>query len=130
VTTTPRPISTTTAPPPTAGYSQAVVAGTLIAVSGQTGRDRVTGELGDTLARQIDLAITNLEAILLAAGSDLRHVIKTTCFLADISHFREFDAIYRARFTEPLPARSTMGVALADGLLFEIEALAVIPSEA
>lgn len=120
------PIATTNAAQPTASYSQAIVYGSLVATGGQVGRDPVTGELPTDLAAQVSLAIDNLEQVLLAAGSDLTHVMKTNCFLADIGQFDIFDAVYRDRFPQPFPARSTIGIDLAGDLLFEIEAWAVV----
>jgi 2-iminobutanoate/2-iminopropanoate deaminase len=123
--TTATPISTTAATRPSAGYSQGFDLGDLVITAGQVGATP-DGTLGGTLAEQVNLAIDNLEAVLAAAGSSLSNVVKTTCFLADVADFPEFDALYRARFGEPLPARSTVGVAFGgQGLLFEIEAIAV-----
>ena len=79
------------------------------------------------MAEQVRAAIGNLSAVLAAEGLGLEHVVKTTCFLTNIEHFAEFDAVYREMFPQPLPARSTVGVALAGELLFEIEAWAVKP---
>ncbi len=128
--TTITPIITDAAAAPSASYSQGIVAGRLVVTAGQVGRDAVTGELPATLAGQVESAIANLKAVLAAAGLDLSHVVKTTCFLTRIEDFPEFDAIYRKHFSDPLPARSTVGVVLAGDLLFEIEALAVKPEEA
>ncbi|MGI5160841.1 RidA family protein [Microbispora sp. CA-102843] len=124
------PIITDAAAAPTASYSQGIVAGGLVATAGQVGRDPVTGELAGTLAGQVESAIANLKAVLAAAGLDLSHVVKTNCFLTRIEDFEEFDAVYRRHFSDPLPARSTVGVALAGDLLFEIEAWAVKPGDA
>ena len=100
--------------------------GALIATGGQVGRDPITSELPADLATQVSLAIDNLEQVLLAAGSDIAHVMKTNCFLADIGQFDIFDAVYRGRFQHPFPARSTVGINLAGDLQFEIEAWAVV----
>lgn len=123
------PIITDAAAAPTASYSQGIVAGRIVATAGQVGRDPRNGELAMTLAGQVELSIANLKAVLAAAGLDLSHVVKTTCFLTRIEDFAEFDAVYRRHFADPLPARSTVGVALAGDLLFEIEAWAVKPEE-
>jgi 2-iminobutanoate/2-iminopropanoate deaminase len=125
-----RQIITPAAATPSAAYSQAMAAGNLVATGGQVGKDPATGELGADFAAEVRNAITNLLAVLEAAGTDRQHVLKTTCFLTDIVHFDEFDAIYREYFVEPFPARSTVGIALAGGLSFEIEAWAVLPSAA
>jgi len=122
------PITTVGAAAPTASYSQGIVARPIIVTAGQVGRDAATGSLESTLEGQVRVAIDNLEAVLRAADVTLADVIKTTCYLADIDDFARFDAAYRERFAEPLPARSTVGVALAGDLLFEIEAWAIAPA--
>lgn len=98
-----------------------------VVTSGQVGVDPATGQAADTLAGQVEVAIANLESVLRAAGARLDHVVKTTCFLADIGDFAEFDGVYRRYFTAPFPARSTVGAALVGGLHFEIEAVAMLP---
>jgi 2-iminobutanoate/2-iminopropanoate deaminase len=57
----------------------------------------------------------------------MSHVFKTNAFITDIADFAQFDAIYQEFFAQPYPARSTVGIALAGGLSFEIEAWAVVP---
>lgn len=118
-------IRTDAAAAPTASYSQGVIAPGIVASAGQVGRDPATGRLAASLGDQVAIAISNLRAVLAAVGLGLEDVIKTTCFLANIDDFAEFDAVYKQHFTATLPARSTVGVALAGGLLFEIEAWAV-----
>ncbi|MCW3815776.1 Rid family hydrolase [Micromonospora sp. DR5-3] len=112
---------------PTASYSQGIAFGNVVVTAGQVGSDPVTGELKDGLGEQVRAAIANLAAVLAAEGLGLEDVVKTTCFLTNIDDFAEFDAVYREVFPQPLPARSTVGVALAGDLLFEIEAWAVRP---
>lgn len=121
-----RSINTEAAARPGGAYSQAIADAGLLFISGQVGRDPVSGELAPTLAEQVQLAIRNLEAVAVAAGVSLGEVVKTTCFLADIDQFDVFNRVYEASLPQPFPARSTVGVALADGLLFEIEATAVL----
>jgi 2-iminobutanoate/2-iminopropanoate deaminase len=116
---------TNTAPPPGGAYTQAVAVSDLIATAGQVGKDPESGEIPPGIEAQIRLAVRNLRAVLEASGSSLDRVIKTTCFLSDIALFPQFDLVYGELFPEPRPARSTVGVALAGDLLFEIEALAV-----
>ena len=73
-------------------------------------------------------ALENIRAILLAAGTSMSHVVKTTVFLRDMSDFARMNAIYADFFTPPFPARSTIQVAaLPKGGAVEIEAIAVIP---
>jgi 2-iminobutanoate/2-iminopropanoate deaminase len=125
-----RKIEAPTAAPPGGAYSPAVADAGLLFISGQVGRDPVTDQLAPTLTEQVELAIRNLEAVAAAAGITLSSVVKTTCFLADIGEFDVFNRAYEASFPEPFPARSTVGVSLANGLLFEIEAVAVLQNGA
>lgn len=109
---------------PGASYSFGMWADGLVVTAGQVGR-RGDGVLADGLDAQVDQAIENLAAVLAAAGSGLEQVMKTTCLISDIANFRRFDELYRKWFSDPLPARTTYGVSLAPGLLFEIEAWAL-----
>jgi 2-iminobutanoate/2-iminopropanoate deaminase len=118
-------VATTNAPAPGGAYSQARIFGPFVMAAGQVGINPETGRLAEGTQAQVVQATRNLEQVLLAAGSRLSDVVKTTCFLADIGDFAEFDAAYRELFPQPLPARSTVGVALAANLRFEIEAIAV-----
>ena len=118
-------VSTDKAPKAVGPYSQAIVSGNLIFLSGQLGVDKY-GNLGENIAEQTENAIKNLSEILLAAGSDLTKVIKTTCFLANINDFAAFNDVYGKYFTEK-PARSLIqAVALPKGSLVELEAIAEI----
>jgi 2-iminobutanoate/2-iminopropanoate deaminase len=120
-------VKTNHAAAPTASYSQAIASRGLVTTAGQVGADAATGRLASGLAAQVEQAIQNLQAVLHSAGLDLNCVMKTTCYLANIADFQEFDAVYRKFFAQPYPARSTVGVALAGELLFEIEAWALAP---
>lgn len=120
-------LTTTNAPAAIGPYSQGVVAGDLVFCSGQLPIDPATGELdGATAGEQTDRSITNLEAVLVAAGLGLADVVKTTVFLADIADFAGMNDVYSTRFTGAvLPARSAFQVAaLPRGALVEIEAIA------
>lgn len=113
------------APQAVGPYSQAIVSGNLIFTSGQLGNDK-NGNLGKGVAEQTENAINNLSEVLIAAGSGLLNVVKTTCFLAEISDFALFNEIYGKYFTEK-PARSLVETsALPKGALVEIEAIAEI----
>lgn len=128
-----RAIRTETAPAPVQGapYSQAIAAspGEMVWVSGQTPLDPATNALVDgDISAQTEQVITNVEAILVAAGSGLGHVVKTTVFLIDMADFGAMNAVYAARFGTHAPARATVAVAgLPLGAQVEIEAVAVIP---
>lgn len=118
------PVSTKKAPSPGGAYVQASVWGECVYVSGQVGKNPHDGLLAANFHDQVTQAISNLRDVLHAAGARLDTVLKTTCFLSNMEHFAEFDSVYRSFFTEPYPARSTVGVTLAPGLLFEIDAVA------
>ena len=120
-------IQTTNAPTPTGPFSQAIRIGNLVFVSGQAGRNRETGKLGDA-REQTEWSLRNVQAILAEAGATLDDVVKTTVYLRDASLSKEMSDEYVKHFGEPLPARSTAIVGLKfEGMLVEIEAIAVLP---
>jgi len=106
-------------------YSQAIIENGLIFTSGQIPLLPETGELVDgDIKEQAGQVIKNLKAVLREAGSDLAHVVKTTCFLTDMRDFAAFNEVYAAHFTGK-PARSCIAVlALPKGAIVEIEAIA------
>jgi len=108
-------------------YSQAITLNGLVYTSGQIPLSPETGELvGGGIKEQAGQVIRNLKAVLTAAGSDLAHVLKTTCFLTDMGDFAIFNEVYAEHFTGK-PARSCVAVrALPKGALVEIEAVAAI----
>jgi 2-iminobutanoate/2-iminopropanoate deaminase len=113
---------------PTAGpqLSKTRVHDGIIYASGAIGRES-DGSIPADFARQTRLAIDDLEHSITAAGGSLATVLKTTVFIVEQAAFGEMNAIYAERFSEPLPARSTIvtGMALPE-LLFEIEAIAYV----
>lgn len=120
-------ILTTEAAQPGGPYSQAIKANGFVFVAGQLpfDRDRQLVGAGDAYT-QTQQAITNLEVILKAAGSSLSRVVKVTSFLADWADFPEYNRAYAERFTEPLPARSSVQIAfLPAGVKLEIECIAL-----
>lgn len=118
-------VQTEKAPKAVGPYSQAIVGGGFAFCSGQLGIG-ADGALGSGIESQTKNAIENLSAVLLAAGSSLDRVVKTTCFLANISDFASFNEIYGKYFTGR-PARSLIeAAALPKGALVEIEAIAEI----
>lgn len=121
-----RAVSTNAAPGAVGPYSQAIMTDDLVFCSGQVGLDPATGELiPGGVEAETERVIRNLEAILDAAGCTLADVVKTTCFLADISDFATFNGVYARYWPDPPPARSTFGVAaLPRGARVEIEAVA------
>lgn len=118
-------ISTTNAPKAIGPYSQAVKLGGIVYTSGQIALSPVTGELvGSDIAAQTEQVMKNLSAVLEAAGVSFDDVVKTTCFLADIADFAEFNGVY-GKFITSAPARSCVAVkALPKGALVEVEVIA------
>ncbi len=123
--------ATESAPAAVGPYSQAVRAGDFLFCSGQIGLVPETGGLaGPDLAAQARQMLTNLQAVLEAAGLGLTNVIKTTVFLADMADFAEFNEIYAGFFSGHRPARSAVQVtALPLGARVEIECVAVSEAE-
>ena len=125
-----RVIRTEDAPAPVGPYSQAIAAkGELIFVAGQIPLSQ-TGEVigvGDITA-QTERVMTNIEAILQAAGADWQDVVKTTVFLSDLENFAAMNRVYSQYFDESTaPARACVEVArLPKDVLVEIECIAVV----
>jgi len=120
-------ISTDGAPTPTGPFNQAIRMGNLVFTSGQAGRNRETGKMGD-IRDQARRCIGNISAILEAAGASLEDVVKVTVFLRNAEDANAFNDEYRKLMPEPLPARSSAYVGLKNpDMLVEMEAIAVIP---
>jgi len=109
---------------PSAPYSPVVVGGDLVYTSGQVAFDTEGVLVSGGIEEQTRQVLDNLERSLAAGGCQLDDVLKITAFLANLSDFEAFNRVYSERFASPYPARSTIGVRLADGLLVEIEAVA------
>ncbi|HEY9611725.1 RidA family protein [Allocoleopsis sp.] len=125
-------IHTNNAPAPVGPYNQAIAAsGQLVFVAGQIPLDPKTGEIVGTndVVQQTEQVMTNLEAILTAAGAKTEDVVKTTVFLADMNDFAAMNQVYARYFDEvSAPARACVQVArLPKDVLVEIECIAVIP---
>jgi 2-iminobutanoate/2-iminopropanoate deaminase len=122
-------IRTEAAPAPFQGapYSQAIKAAGLVFVAGQVSLKPDHGEIvGDTVQEQTEQVLTNLRAILEAAGSGLDRLLKTTVFLQSLDDFPGMNEVYRQHVGDQPPARSTVEVAkLPSGALVEIEAIAL-----
>jgi 2-iminobutanoate/2-iminopropanoate deaminase len=124
-----RPISTNAAPPEIGPYSQAIASGDLVFCAGQVGLDPATGDLvSGGIEAQTERAIRNLGAVLDAAGLGYAHVVKSTVYLVDLDDFGAMNAVYARFFSDPWPARATVGVAaLPRGARIEIDAIAARP---
>lgn len=120
-------IATSRGPSAIGPYSQAIVAGDLIFVSGQIPLDPELGTLIDGgIAAQTDRVIKNLSAILEAAGSSLDKVVKTTVYLASLDDFSAMNETYGEYFRTDPPARATVQAArLPKGAALEIDAIAI-----
>jgi 2-iminobutanoate/2-iminopropanoate deaminase len=120
-------VATNDAPKAIGPYSQGVVAGDLIFTAGQIALDPATMEItAEGIVEQTEQVLTNLQAVLTAAGSDLSKVIKTTVFLQTMADFAAMNEVYARRFGSHRPARSTVAAAgLPRNVLVEIEVVAV-----
>ena len=122
-----RVIRTEAAPAPFQGapYNQAIVAGELVFVAGQLGLRPGDTAIEDDIATQTGQALSNLAAILDAAGSSMDRLVKTSVFLLDLADFQAMNEVYATRVGSQPPARSTFQVAgLPSGARVEIEAVA------
>ena len=109
-------------------YSQAVLAGNLLFMSGQLPIDPATGEMVEaTIQAQTAQSIANIRSVLQKAGGSLENVVKTTVFLKDMNDFAQMNAVYQTFFKTDCPARSTIQVArLPKDSLVEIESIALL----
>ena len=121
-------VKTENAPKAIGPYSAGVSTGCLVFTAGQLGIDPQTGKLVEGgIQAQTRQALTNLSAILEAAGTSLEKVVKSTVFLKDIGEFSQMNEVYGTFFTEDFPARSAIQVAaLPLGAAVEIEAVALV----
>lgn len=118
-------VATDKAPAAIGPYSQGIIANGLLFASGQIPIIPATGEIaqGD-ITVQAKQAIENVGEILKEAGTDYEHVVKTTCFLADMADFAAFNGVYEQYFTGK-PARSCVAVKqLPKNVLCEVEVIA------
>ena len=120
-------ISTDKAPAAIGPYSQGIVAGDFLFASGQIPINPATGEIeGADIKEQAELVMKNIGGLLEAAGTDYAHVVKTSCFLADMGDFAAFNEVYANYFTEK-PARSCVAVkTLPKNVLCEVEVIAYL----
>jgi 2-iminobutanoate/2-iminopropanoate deaminase len=120
-------LSTDKAPAAIGPYSQGIIVNGIAYLSGQIPINPSSGQVeAKTIEEQTDRVCRNVGALLEAAGISFDHVIKTTCFLAEIADFAAFNAVYERYFTSK-PARSCVAVKdLPKGVLCEIEAIAQV----
>ncbi len=119
-------IHTDRAPKAIGPYSQAVAAGGMVFLSGQVGLDPKTGEIvAGGLEAEARRAFSNLAAVAEAAGSSLASAVRVTIYLADLGQFAAANRIMQEYFSEPFPARVTIGAAaLPRGAAIEVDCIA------
>ena len=125
---TKRVVRTPLGPQALGAYSQAIVAGNLIFVSGQIPIDPETGNLIEAkdTPSQTRRVLLNLQGILKGAGVTLQNVVRTTVFLKNMSDFAEFNSVYAEFFNVDPPARATVEVArLPKDVMVEIDCIAM-----
>ena len=109
---------------PKAPYSPVVADGDLVYTAGQVGFDGQGELVAGGIEAQARRALENLTACLRAAGAEPGDVLKVNAYLADLGDFPTFNEVYREFFSEPYPARTTVGVSLPGEIRVEIEAVA------
>jgi 2-iminobutanoate/2-iminopropanoate deaminase len=109
--------------PPVGPFSQAVEVGGFIYFSGQVGQDPATGKLvAGGIAAETERVFQNLSAVLKAASKSFDDVVRAGVFLTNITDFATMNGIYARYFSQPFPARTTIGVAaLPLGACVEID---------
>ena len=122
----PKLIESDKAPSAVGAYSQALAGAGLIFTSGQLPIDPKTKAMPEEIKAQAAMALENLKNVLIAGGSDLGKVMKTTVYLADIKDFPAVNEVYATFFGKPFPARSCFAVRdLPLGARIEVEAVAL-----
>jgi 2-iminobutanoate/2-iminopropanoate deaminase len=123
------PVRAANLPAPVGPYSPGMAYQRLVFVSGQGGVDPKTGTIASDVEAQTEQCLTNVRAILEAAGSGLQHVLRCGVFLVDMREFAQMNGVYARMFGDHRPARTTVQVAAlpGEGLRVEIDAVAYIP---
>ncbi|MFQ5791464.1 MAG: RidA family protein [Acidobacteriota bacterium] len=127
-----RTVSTSEAPQPRGHYSQAIIHGGLVYVSGQLPIDAKTGKrhIGP-IEEQTEQVLDNVRAVLEAAGTDLQRVIKTTIYISDLALWEQANHVYARFFGEHRPAQAIVPTkTLHLGFQIEVEAIASIEGSA
>lgn len=122
-----KPVSTSNAPAAIGPYSQGIVSNGFVFASGQLPLNPETQQMPSDIVDQAKQSLTNLKAILEAAGAGMDTVVKVTIFLANIADFGKVNEVYSTFFSQPYPARSCFAVKdLPKGAGVEIEAIAAL----
>lgn len=121
-------INTKNAPAPIGPYNQAVLVNGILFISGQIPMDPITNEvISGNVSDETHQSMRNLQAILVEAGLDFGHVVKTSIFLSDMSLFAQVNEVYGSYFTSDYPARETVAVkGLPKNVNVEISMIAAI----
>jgi 2-iminobutanoate/2-iminopropanoate deaminase len=121
-------INTNNAPAPIGPYSQAVIAGGFVFVSGQVAISPSTGELVlDDIKTETKQVMENIKAILIESGVDFGNIVKTSIFLKDMQNFAQVNEVYGTYFKDHFPARETVQVAgLPKNVNVEITVTAIL----
>ena len=117
------PVLSPDAPAPSGGYSQGIVSGGFLFLSGQGPYDASGNRVGTTIAEQVRQVLQNLDSVARAAGGSLQNAVRVGMYISDMAHFDEMDAEYRRFFSEPRPARTTIQ---SDLVGFDVEGDAVV----
>jgi reactive intermediate/imine deaminase len=123
-----RAITSEKIPTPAGHYSPAIEHNGLLFLSGQLPIDPQSKAVPESVEAQVRLALSNLRNVLIAAGSDLEHVLQVRVYIADIEQWGAVNAAYAEVFGEHRPARAVIPCgSLHFGCLLEVEATAVVP---
>jgi 2-iminobutanoate/2-iminopropanoate deaminase len=117
------------APAPIGPYSQGIVtSGRLLFVAGQTPKDPTTGTMPQDFRGQAERTLQSVKAIVEAAGATMADVVKVNAYLADLANFSVFNEVYSTFFSQPYPARTTVGASLPGGAVqVEIDVVVSLP---
>lgn len=120
-------IRTDHAPAPIGPYNQAIKSGNTLYVSGQIAIDPSNGDLLiDNLDQETEMVMTNLKAVVEAAGFEMTDIVKCSIFISDMGDFAQINAVYGSFFHDNYPARETVEVAcLPKNVNVEISCIAV-----
>jgi 2-iminobutanoate/2-iminopropanoate deaminase len=114
----------------TGAYSDGVIVGDLLFVSGQASVDFKTSKfVSGSIEEETHRTLRNIRAILAAAGATMDDVVKCTVHLSDINEFDRYNKVYSEYFQAIKPARTTVQSVLAEGIRVEIDCIAKIPGE-
>lgn len=111
-------------------FSPVVRVGNMLYVSGQASVDATGKIIPDTFEGEVRRSLDNLKKILENAGSDLRHVVKTTNYVREQSDLAKYQEIYKEYFQEPYPARTTVSNCLGQHIQYEVDCIAIVKDAA